>query len=370
MHRLTLVLVAVALLSGLHFAVCDMRAFAENGSPRLVYPNGLALVADGQLLISDIGGHAVFRCGSEGRLTRIAGTGQAGFSGDGGEAGDARLNAPFDLLVRGDDGTTLIADTYNHRIRRIDREGRISTIAGNGKSAYAGDGGAATEASLQLPQGIAMDSRGNLYIADTFNHVVRRVDIAGVITTFAGSEPGLAGDGGPATKAQINAPMGVSVDGDDRVYICDGGNNRIRRVNRDGTIETVAGFGPGALTAGAGFAGDGGPPARAKLFCAADIKFDAAGHWLISDSGNNRIRIVREGVIETLAGTGAGSFVDDRKGLEACFRAPQKLAISRDGVIYVSDRSNHRVRIIDRAGTVRTFIGQGIPDVAIRVAGN
>ncbi|MEX2316127.1 MAG: hypothetical protein WD669_03180 [Pirellulales bacterium] len=370
MHRLKFAFLAGALFLGSHFVLGGRFALAQRPAAQLVYPNGLAIDGDGRLLISDIGSHSILRCDAQGRLTAIAGTGKAGFAGDGGPAADARLNAPFDVLVLNGDGAILVADTYNHRIRRVDRSGRISTIVGNGKSAYAGDGGPALQASLQLPQGIATDRAGNLFIADTFNHAVRRVDANGVITTFAGSEAGLAGDGGPATKAQLNLPMAVSVDADGRVYFCDSGNNRIRRVNGDGTIETVAGFGPGALTAGAGFGGDGGPPERAKLFSASDIKFDAAGNWLIADSGNNRIRIVRDGLIETLAGTGKASFTGDGgPAFEATFKAPQKLAVARDGTIYIADRANHRVRLIDPTGKIKTFVGGGSPDVAIHVAG-
>jgi sugar lactone lactonase YvrE len=363
-------LLAAALFGSL-FAFAQGSARADGSSPQLVYPNGLALDADGQLLISDIGSHSIYKCDSEGHLAAIAGTGKAGFSGDGERAWQAKLNAPFDVLFIRGDGSMLVADTYNHRIRRIDRTGRISTIAGNGKSAYTGDGSPATEASLQLPQSIAVDSQGNLYIADTFNHVVRRVDKSGRISTFAGSEPGLAGDGGPATKAQLNMPLAVAVDAEDRLYICDSSNSRIRRVNRDGTIETVCGSGGGAGIGGAGFGGDKGPVARAKLFCASDIKFDSDGNWLISDSGNNRIRTVREGQISTVAGTGTAGFSGDGGPADAAtLKAPQKMVVSRDGNIYFADRTNHRVRRIDPDGTITTFVGDGAPDVAIHVAGN
>jgi streptogramin lyase len=283
----------------------------------------------------------------------------------------AKLNSPFDLAVVDGDGAILVADTYNHRVRRIDRSGTIRTIAGNGTSAYSGDGGPAVEASLQLPQGIAVDDDGSLYIADTFNHVVRRVDAKGEITTFAGSEPGLAGDGGPANKSQLNLPMAVAIDAHDRVYISDGGNSRIRRVGRDGIIETVCGYGPGALITGAGYEGDGGPPGKAKIFSAADIEFGPLGNWYLADSGNNRIRHVLYGTISTIAGTGEADFAgDDGLAIDAAFKAPQKLAVARDGTIYVADRANHRVRVIDLAGGITTLVGEGTPDVAVHVAGN
>jgi hypothetical protein len=339
-----------------------------SAEPRLTYPNGLALDRDGGLLIADIGNHTLFRYDAEGRLTVVAGVGRPGFSGDGGSAAEARLNAPFDVLALPNDGGILIADTYNHRIRRIDPDGRITTIAGDGKSRYSGDGGPATEASLQLPQGIALDRDGNLLIADTFNHVVRRVDSSGVISTFAGSEGGLAGDGGPATKAQLNLPMAVAVDGEGRVYISDTGNSRIRRVNRDGTIETVTGTGGGSGIAGSGFTGDDGPPARAKIFSAADFEIGPDETWYIADSGNNRIRVVRENVISTIAGSGElDYFGDGGPALDAAFKAPQKIAVHPDGAIDVADRANGRVRRIDPSGRVKTLVGDRRPSEAVRI---
>lgn len=369
MHRLMAVLLVATLSAWAHDVRGQNAGVAPQSPTRLIYPNGLARDSDGQLLISDIGSHSILKFDSQGRLSVVAGTGKPGFAGDDGPANAARLNAPFDLVVLEGDGAILVADTYNHRIRRIDRDGRITTIAGNGKSAFAGDGGSAIEASLQLPQGIAIDRAGNLFIADTFNHVVRRVDAAGVITTIAGSEGGLAGDGGPATKAQLNLPMAVAVDAEDRVYISDAGNSRIRRVNPDGTIETVAGFGGGSGIAGSGFAGDGGPPARAKIFSAADIKIGPGGTWYIADSGNNRIRLVRDSVITTLAGAGTPGFSGDGgPAIEAIFKAPQKMLLHPDGNIDIADRSNRRVRRIDPAGHIKTLVGDGEPSVAIRVA--
>lgn len=371
MGRLILVLVTVMAWPGELAARADGRADEGRTTPRLVYPNGLAIFGEDQLLISDIGSHTILTSDAAGELSVVAGTGRPGFSGDGGPALEARLNAPFDVLVLERDGAVLFADTYNHRIRRIDRAGTITTIVGNGKSVYAGDGGPAVEASLQLPQGIAVDSQGNLYIADTFNHVVRRVDKSGTIITVAGSEPGLAGDGGPANKAQLNLPMAVALDPQDRLYICDAANSRIRRVNADGTIETVAGFGQGAGIGGAGFDGDDGPPARAKLFSPADVTFDPAGNCYIADSGNNRIRVIRDEIITTLAGNGTpGGGGDGGPAIEASLKAPQKIAVRADGTVFVADRANHRIRVIDPDGKIRTLVAAGEPDVALSVGKN
>ncbi|HKQ75041.1 MAG TPA: hypothetical protein VJ810_15200 [Blastocatellia bacterium] len=337
----------------------------------LIYPNGLALDDKGNLIISDIGAHRVLKLDGHGRLTVIAGTGAGGFGGDGGPATKAQLFAPHDLAFDAE-GNLLIADTFNHRIRRIDRHGQITTVAGNGNAAYSGDNGPATQAALNNPQGIAFDRDGALLIADTFNHVVRRVDRGGTITTFAGTVPGHGGDGGAASRAQINLAMAVAAAPDGAVYISDAANSRIRRVTTDGRIETVVGYGPAQDTYGAGFAGDGGPPEKAKIFSATDLKFDASGALYISDSGNNRIRVVRADRITTIAGAGRQGFSGDGgKAQAAELNTPQKIAVAKDGSVYIADRANHRVRKVDTRGSIITIAGTGKPtgmmfDPAIR----
>ncbi len=334
---------------------------ADDAASQLVYPNGVAITPDGGLVITDIGAHQVLRLDGDGWLSIVAGTGDGGFGGDGGLATEARLHAPFDVAV-GADGELIVADAYNHRVRRIDRNGRITTIAGNGRGEYSGDGGPAIEASLNGPQGAAVDAAGNLYIADTYNHVVRRVDSSGVITTFAGTAAGLAGDGGPAAKAQLSLPMAVAAAADGRVFICDAGNSRVRCVTPDGMIQTVIGFGPGAGTAGAGFQGDGGPAAKAKLFSPAGLCVGAAGELWIADSGNNRIRRIDYGVISTIAGTGAAGFGGDGgAAIEAALNTPQKIAVAENGTVFFTDRANHRVRKIGRDGVISTVVGDGEP---------
>ena len=291
----------------------------------------------------------------------MAGTGEGGFSGDGGPATKARLNAPHDLAFD-TEGNLLIADTFNHRIRRIDRQGVITTVVGIGEAPYAGYGAAAPKDRLNNPQGVAFDRAGNILIADTYNRVVRRLDRNGTLTVIAGSVAGLSGDGGPATEAQLNLPMAVTVGPDGGVYISDAANSRVRRITTDGRIQTVSGFGGGEGLGGAGFVGDGGPAEKAKLFTPADVKFDTAGNLYISDSGNNRIRVVRGGTITTFAGSGRTGFSGDGKeAMAAELNTPQKIAIAKDGSVFIADRGNQRVRKVDAKGFITTVAGEGKP---------
>lgn len=337
------------------------QARPANDQVRLVYPNGLALDSQGDLYISDIGTHRILKLDRQGRLAVIAGTGEGRFGGDGGPALQAQLFAPYDLVFDAE-GNLLIADTFNHRIRRIDRQGIITTVAGTGQAPAAGYGNPAPKDSLNNPQSIALDREGHILVADTFNQVVRRIDPKGAITIFAGSVAGFGGDGGAALQAQMNLPMAVAVAPDGGVYISDAGNSRIRRVTPDGKIQTIVGYGPAQDTYGAGFAGDGGPAEKAKIFSATDLKCDVAGNLYISDSGNHRIRVVRGGVITTIAGSGRQGFKGDGgPALEAELNTPQKIAIAKDGSIFIADRANHRVRKVAANGVISTVAGESKP---------
>ncbi|MDN3297266.1 SMP-30/gluconolactonase/LRE family protein, partial [Streptomyces ficellus] len=228
-------------------------------SAQLNYPYGIALDSTGTLYFSDHGNHRVRKVTADGTISTIAGTGTAGYRGDDGPATSAQLNWPRDVAVDGA-GTVYIVDSSNNRVRRIAADGTISTVAGTGKAGFGGDGGLATSAQLNVPFGLAVDSTGALYIAEYNSHRVRRITADGKITTVAGTgTAGSKGDGGPAVSAQLNRPQALAVDDTGNLYIADSNNHRVRKVAADGTISTVAGTGT------AGFDGDDGPATSAQL---------------------------------------------------------------------------------------------------------
>lgn len=251
----------------------------------LSHPSGIALDRNGVLYIADTAHHMVRKVSAEGVISRVAGTGAAGYKGDGGAATDANLNTPMGVAVDAA-GNLYIADTLNHRIRRVTPDGKIATVAGNGAAAYYGDGGAATDASLNYPQAVTVDQAGNLYIGDTYNDRVRKVTPDGTIVTVAGNGAArYAGDGGPATAASLNYPKGVAVDASGNLFIADCHNARIRMVTEDGHIHTVAGS---AL----GYGGDGGKATSARLQFPAGVFAGMQGRIYVADTDNHRIRLL------------------------------------------------------------------------------
>ncbi len=317
--------------------------FAGDGgqatSAQLYKPWGVAVDAQGSVYVADYYNHRVRKI-SGGIITTVAGTGAAGYSGDGGQATSAQLNYPADVAVDAQ-GNLYISDYYNHRIRKVSG-GVITTVAGTGTKGYSGDGGQATSAQLNYPEGIAVNAQGNLYVADTENNRVRKVS-NGVITTVAGTgTKGYSGDGGQATSAQLYDPTDVAVDGQGNLYIADGDNYRVRKVS-GGIITTVAGTGT------KGFSGDGGQATSAGFVYPEDVAVDAAGNLYVSDyeAKARRIRKVSGGVINTIAGTGAdASSGDGGPAASAAIYGPAGLALDGQGNLYVTDYNAHRLRVI------------------------
>jgi DNA-binding beta-propeller fold protein YncE len=293
-------------------------------------------------------------------ITTAVGTGEKGFTGDGGPAQAALLNGPFDVAFDGA-GNLFFSDTFNHRIRRVDaRTGVITTIAGNGEAGFAGDGAPAVQASLNEPYGIAIDRAGNIFVADRLNRRVRRIDAAnGTITTLAGTgEPACSGDGGPAARAGLAEPNGLALDADERhLYIADVADHRVRIVDlSSGSIATFAGT--GAPEHG----GDDGPAAEARIFGARAVKLGPDGTIYILERQGSSLRAVdaATGIITTVAGTTERGYSGDGgPALAAVFDAPKEMAIDPDGNILIVDTENHAIRRIDRGTGVVTTIAGG-----------
>ncbi len=320
-------------------------------------PLGLAVDAAGNLYIADgSGNHRIRKVSPSGIITTVAGGGQSDFSGDGGPATSASLHQPSGVAVDAG-GNLYIADTENQRIRKVSASGIISTVAGRGNMAFAGDGGPGVNASLAFPSGVAVDTAGNLYIADSLNHRIRKLDLGGTITTAAGGGVfKFSGDGGPATRALLNKPLAVALDATGNLYHSDLGA-RVRRVSPGGTITTVAGNGI------VGFSGDGGPATSASLAIAFALAADAAGNLYIADDGNNSVRkVTPAGTITTVAGNGQrGSFGtagDGGPATSVALHGAGGLAVDAAGNLYISDEDAF-VRKVNTAGIISTVAGSG-----------
>jgi hypothetical protein len=309
-------------------------------------PEGAAVDAFGNLFIADAANNRIRKVALGGVITTVAGTGTAGSVGDGGAATAAELNSPLAVALDAS-GNLFIADAANNRVREVGINGLITTVAGNGAPGFSGDGGPATSAELNLPFGVAVDSFGNLFIADSHNNRIRRVGTNGIISTFAGTNAsGFSGDGSQATNAELHFPYGVALDPYGNLLIADYANNRIRRVGTNGIITTVAG------TNSAGFSGDGGVAVRAQLNSPAGVAVDASGDFFITDYANNRIRRVgTNGIITTIAGNGhAGFSGDGGAATNAQMQHPLHPAVDAAGDLFFADSANNRVREVISPG--------------------
>jgi uncharacterized protein (TIGR03437 family) len=334
------------------------RGYSGDGnfasSAKLTGPHDLAFDAKGTLYIAD---GCYVRKVSGGYISTVAGNDFAWGIGDGLPATLAQMNSPAGLTLDAA-GDLFVADTGTERVRKVDTQGAITTVAGNGQMGFGGDGQSATSATLGNPGGVAVDPSGNLYIADTRNNRLRKVLPSGFLLTVAGNGlAALAAENMYALQAPLNQPRSVAVDATGGVYIADTGNHRVLRITPLGTLVTIAGNGS------PGWAGDNGNARISQLNAPAGIVFDPRGNLYIADTFNHLIRKVSTaGVITTVAGTGASGFTGDGgPATSATLNFPAGVAVDGAGVIYIADTWNHRIRMIDTAGVIHTIAGSGSP---------
>jgi sugar lactone lactonase YvrE len=333
--------------------------FRGDGGPAkeawMVLALGVALTPADTFLVFDTYNARLREVNAAGIIQTVAGTGTPTSTGDGGPATAAMFNQPRGVAA-GPGGVIYVADSLSHKVRQVSPDGTVTTVAGTGVGGYGGDGGAGVEAQLFNPAGLAVDTAGNLYIADQGNHRIRRLSPDGTIARFAGTgEPGYDGSGGLAILAKLRDPYGLAFDAAGNLYVAELGNHRVRRIGTDGIIHDVAGTGE------SGFSGDGGAAMQARLNHPQGVAVDAAGHLYIADSDNHRIRRVgADGKISTIAGTGVAGFSGDGAAATAArLNHPEGIAVGADGSLLIADYWNHRIRQVLPNGRIATVIGSG-----------
>jgi trimeric autotransporter adhesin len=318
-------------------------------------PNGMGIDTAGNVYSANSTSECISKISTSGILTIVAGIGGvSGFSGDGGQATAAELNGPnevtFDIH-----GNMYIVERYNNDVRMVNTSGIISTVAGNGSGTWSGDGAAATAAGINDPGGVAVDNKGNIYIAEYGSSVIRKVNTSGIISTIAGQSgnPGYNGDGIAATAAQINYAIGVAADTIGNVYIGDNYNNRVRIINTSGIINTLAGNGTAA------YSGDGGPATAAEVNWPDHLFIDQYQNLYITDVLNGRIRMVTtSGIISTVAGNGVEGYSGDSgPATSAELDNPSGVVVSLSGNVFIDDEINNRVR------EIKNYLGVGINEI-------
>jgi uncharacterized protein (TIGR03437 family) len=362
-------------------AQLTISTFAGNGTPayagdagpasaaELFYPIDVSSDGGGNLYIADQDNNRIRMVNSNGVISTLAGTGNPGFSGDGGQATQAMLNSPICVFSDPFGRGVYISDVGNQVIRLISPSGTITTIAGiAGLEGYSGDGGPATSATFYNPVRVTVDPSADIIIADQSNHVIRKINhVTGIITTIAGTTQGFSGDGGPATAAQLNNPTSVVSDLQGNLYICDQFNFRIRKVDTSGTITTIAGTGT------AGYSGDGGPATMAELNYPGGMTIDTSGNLFFSDDTNNVVREISgsTAVITTVAGNGtAGYSGDGGPATSAELNGNFGVTLDSLGNLYIADAKNNVVRLIGQASPIiPTFTANALTNAASFASG-
>ncbi len=361
--------ICVVLSPSVAWSQVTISTFAGNGATTysgdggmanvtaLNHPRGIAVGATGQLYIADVDNFRVRAVNPAGVIFTVAGTGVLGAAGDGGSALAATFS-DINGLTLDSAGNLYVADSGNRRIRKVTPAGTVTTVAGTGIQGFSGDGGLATDATLNRPSSVVVDPSGNIYFSDSSNQRIRRVAPDGTITTIAGNGlEGFSGDGNLATGATMSFPLGLARDQVGNLYFTDGNNNRVRRITPAGIISTVAGDGKGR------FAGDGGLATLASLNIPSDLAIDFAGNLYIADAGNNRVRRVDPaGIITTVAGTGTDGFSGDG-GLaaSAMLNFPWAVTVDNSGSVYIADRVNSRIRRVSGP----PLAAPGLPEGAV-----
>ena len=325
------------------------RGYSGDGGPAaaalLSEPFMCAFDTTGNLYVAEAMNHCIRRVDREtGVIVTIAGTGAEGYSGDGGPATGATFNQPYSLQVD-TNGDVYVVDRLNYVIRKIDAvTGIITTVAGTGEQAYSGDGRQAIHAKFREPNDCFLDGRGGLLIADVQDQRIRRLDLAsGIITTFAGNgAKERSGDGLPATQASILGGRAVCMDRAGNTYIAEREGNGIRRVDANGVMSTLAG------TGAFGYTGDGGPALNATWGGPKAIRCDHAGNLLVVDTENHAIRLIdaATGIVATVAGGRLGGEGDGSPAEQAAMDRPHGCEVDANGNIYIADSNNHRVRVV------------------------